>query len=268
MSQGTRSPHRIWRENDGCRRSEKSPWLGYQLSRGGSRSIKRQNNTVVKTVTRKELETLQRMAAAFVEVLSWRAVGADKCQIEMPLLLEAMSLVDPAPAMLRGVQTLKQHVWSVRNYDPHVGWRSLLRERLLEIRPKSADSVNNLIAGLPEPMTHCCIHGDPTAANLLYDCGRRRWVWCDPLDRPWVPGDPAVDVGKMFQSCWGYEETLLSGAEPMWNGALAHELADTAGVSFEAARSWCYVHIIRLLPYVKGTATERGFNEVLNDVGL
>jgi hypothetical protein len=105
------------------------------------------------------------------------------------------------------------------------------------------------------------IHGDPTLANIVSD--GKSWWWIDPLDRPYIPGDPHVDLGKMFQSCLGYENMLLNQPREE-HPEVMRQLAKQCGLSYELGRLWCYIHIVRFLPYQdKVVRTE--FEKVLKE---
>jgi hypothetical protein len=189
-------------------------------------------------------------------------------EIEMPQLLEATAVDDPLQPLLRGLDTLRRYLWSCEDPRPKSDWRALLLKRLQSIRPTVA--VTRLVESLPEPPSPARrIHGDATLANLLYDSARLRWIWCDPLDRPYIPGDPLVDLGKMLQSCWSYERVLVDGAKPMLDEQMAASVLESGCEADRpcAAMAWCYVHLIRLLPY-QSSAVAKHFVEVLDHVGL
>lgn len=98
--------------------------------------------------------------------------------------------------------------------------------------------------------TDRCIHGDPTLANLVFDSRlpHTRWRWIDPLTRPYIPGDPLVDLGKLYQSCLGYER-VLAGLEPERDDALIEGLAEQLGLCEYHGLVWCAIHLVRLIPY-------------------
>ncbi len=111
-----------------------------------------------------------------------------------------------------------------------------------------------------------CIHGDPTLANLIYDASRPfdRWRWIDPLARPYIPGDPLVDLGKMYQSCLGYER-VLAGLEPERDDAMIQQLAEITGLCEHHGLVWCAIHILRLIPY-QDEKDRPLFAEMLHDL--
>lgn len=111
-----------------------------------------------------------------------------------------------------------------------------------------AASVDSLIGVLRKQKQRqvVCIHGDPTLANCVH--GPNGWRWIDPLIRDYILGDPHVDLGKLFQSCMGYEAVLL-GQPPRPNYELMRRLADMLHLDFQLGMCWCAVHFIRLLPY-------------------
>jgi hypothetical protein len=222
---------------------------------------------ILKITDRDELSLLTGTTDAFVPVNTWWRTGPNTVELEMPRLIEATAADDPYPPLKHGLETLAQFLWSQDDLTPHLGWREKLLSHLIRIRCTSG--VRHLVEkDLPEaPDRQCRIHGDATLANLLFDSQRMRWVWCDPLRRPYIPGDPLVDLGKMFQSCWGYERVLIEDATPSLDEQMADRLANIAGLNYDDAMRWCHVHIVRLLPYQTRHVADR-FVEVLTDVGL
>jgi hypothetical protein len=100
-----------------------------------------------------------------------------------------------------------------------------------------------------DPKMDRCIHGDPTLANIVYVNGAHsRWRWIDPLMRPYIPGDPLVDLGKLYQSCLGYER-VLAGLEPERDDALMECLAEQLGLCEYHGLVWTAIHLVRLIPY-------------------
>lgn len=172
-----------------------------------------------------------------------------------------MRCLRPAhPAMLHqlgeGLEKLRI-LWGRIPSTDHVftnpNWRAHLISHLEEQITKHQLQVSKsfaqaLVLALPSGPEVFQIHGDPTLANLVYDGFEPFWI--DPLQRPYIPNMACVDVGKMFQSCWGYEQILCKMKNvPQFNRRVAEELAEAAGVNFEDAFKWCIVHLIRLLPY-------------------
>jgi len=184
----------------------------------------------------------------FVPVLEM--IGGNPCAFKMPLYEEPDIYHDREIALMGGLQKLKE-LW-LETSSKKTAWKTNLRSHLysqvleykLDISPTL---INEIISALPECDTPKQIHGDATLANLIYNEGQ--WFWIDPLQRPFIPGDPHVDLGKMLQSCWDYEKVLLGEDSPGFDRDLAKKLATSAQLEFYAAWNWCVIHIIRLLPY-------------------
>lgn len=162
------------------------------------------------------------------------------------------------PALLAGLGRLSD-LWRVENPTYNGYWRyhlglhleGRIRRYQLDV---DLDFMHRTVDALPEcrrPWQQ--IHGDATFANIVYTPGDRNihtWLWIDPLDRGFIPGDPHVDLGKMYQSCWGYEQTLYGSTNPpKFDIILARKLAHRAQLSYKAGYLWAIIHLIRLLPY-------------------
>lgn len=143
------------------------------------------------------------------------------------------------------IDLLRDHVWSGRPPSGSSDWRWRLLAHLDEVYP--SDRLRGLVAAIDAPNNHR-IHGDATLANLVvYPVIGPRWI--DPLERPWVPGDPMVDVGKMLQSAHGYE-AVLAGDRGRFDARLAALALDGADpAARERANVWLLVHLARLLRY-------------------
>lgn len=192
-----------------------------------------------------------------------------------------MERLEPAEALgeLRGGGAVLRKLWSSPErawFTPadEGKWRGLLCDHLEFCLGRGRTGVGRGVGRLVDRLETVAegqhpIHGDPTLANLLRHPGGG-YRWCDPLERPYIPGDKAVDAGKMVQSCWGYERVVLSeGREvPRLDVRLALGLAEeVCEVPFPVALDWCYVHVIRLLRYQTPAVAAR-MKEVLSGVGL
>lgn len=99
-------------------------------------------------------------------------------------------------------------------------------------------------------LKHALTHGDPTAENVMFRPGYGN-VLIDPIRATEVvPDSPAVDIGKMLQSAYGWEHAKYN------NGMLAYNHADIADVInndelLEVGEAWAVVHVMRAIPYVK-----------------
>ena len=177
---------------------------------------------------------------------------------------------DGESIVIDGMRVLSHFVWSAEAAHGEEDWRGLLVTHLEE-QVKKHDlaldplKVTRWVGNLPptlEPRRY--VHGDATLANMVYD-DHRGWVWVDPLQRPYVPCDVRVDLGKVFQTCWGYERVLLGLQEkPRLNERLAHDVVRHSTLDYDDIMRWCVVHLIRLLPYQE-PRVRKVFEELLRD---
>jgi len=172
----------------------------------------------------------------------------------MPRFESAVS-EDVYMGLLAGAQRL-QTLWAVNSNETIPYWRERLLTHLkqqIETHQLYVDvyTLAHVIEQLPNPISPgCCIHGDATLANLLWERPTNKWWWIDPLRRPFIPNDPHVDLGKMFQSCFEYEAVLTHVTNrPAFNHDVARRLAEKTHLSYAAGRLWLYIHLVRLLPY-------------------
>lgn len=104
-------------------------------------------------------------------------------------------------------------------------------------------------------LKHSLTHGDPTAENVMSREGYGN-VLIDPIRATEVvPDSPAVDIGKMLQSAYGWEHAKYN------NGMLAYSHNDIADVVndeelFEVGEAWAVIHVMRAIPYVKRNMPE------------
>lgn len=116
--------------------------------------------------------------------------------------------------------------------------------------------------GLPEPLTmlfaetmihhplpelFAQTHGDPTLDNTMATArGDLRLI--DPLpDHPLVPNHRLADVGKMLQSCLGWEQELYGWPAPPDPSVVLEELIET---DHPWAWGFCSLAFMRAWPYV------------------
>lgn len=148
-----------------------------------------------------------------------------------------------------GIDLLREYLWSNPS-TPKTNWKPQLVNHLRTIYPSSGLMARVERLADVDPCRR--IHGDATLANLLrFPFGVR---WIDPLDRPYVPGDPLVDAGKILQSCYGYENVLAgrkTDQHYLYQPRVVLEaLLDEFGDSgLDRARTWSLVHLARLLRY-------------------
>jgi hypothetical protein len=183
---------------------------------------------------------MRRFPDVFVEVQDIKYLSFTMRRLREPDYADVSVLLEAA----RSLKTLWNTPWSGSKKE----WRELLRTHLIHINVISDAQVDALIAKLPDVKYPVLIHGDPTLANLLQGIASNEYYWIDPLLRSYIPGDPHVDLGKMFQSCMGYEAILL-GREPVSHDTFMHDLADRFDLDHDLGLTWCAVHFVRLIPY-------------------
>jgi len=224
------------------------------LGRGSGR-IRFYNDKVVKTTDASEFLLVSAVPEVFVDVISFDRKDERTVEYTMPLLEPVNVDRDGEAALVLGAEKLKA-LWSKRGPVTPCNWKSALLDHLMSQRSRhNLDVDPALISYSIEKVSPTGngplqqIHGDPTLANLLYD-GVKGWVWCDPLVRTFIPGDPHVDLGKMYQSCWGYERILQGSLQrPCPNTRLMSELAHATNLNVINGLWWAVIHFIRALPY-------------------
>lgn len=227
------------------------------LGRGGHRVVFT-GQTATKTVTGAwEPTFMAEHRDVFVPVL-WRVESLGNgglVEYAMPECLPAGW--DDIQEALPKAAPLLQKLWATAAPLTNMHWASALFRHLRDVVAKEHlqlrdEDVRFLVHECQHHrvMYHRCIHGDATLANIVYDGSLtcRRWRWIDPLLRPYIPGDPLVDLGKMYQSCLGYER-VLAGLNPDRDDALIESLAEQLDMCEYHGLVWCAVHLVRLIPY-------------------
>jgi hypothetical protein len=153
---------------------------------------------------------------------------------------------------------LKNHIWCRPLPWQNTGWRQLLAAWYArEIGSHFTDPM--MVAKLLEKLypvgtryPQCMIHGDPTVANLGYD-DVDNMILLDPLPpKGKMPGFATVDIGKLMQSYIGWEYVLLGQKPPdIHNYRTAKMLRGFSRLEVDRVLFWLYVHLVRILPYVK-----------------
>jgi hypothetical protein len=215
-----------------------------ELGRSGSNLVFRPA-TVVKTVTdiNEPVQMILR-PDTYVAVLDMIVEPTGEATYIMPRMNHGG---DDPWALIEASKKLWS-LWSTwRELPTTHDWRSILQSHLSKIT-HSPSLAMSMVGRLPNvPKHEVFIHGDPTLANLIRGSN---FYWIDPLIRSYIPGDPHVDLGKMFQSCWGYERCLTDEKfMPIFDQQLAVQLADSYGLNYDHGWAWCAVHIARLLRY-------------------
>jgi len=173
------------------------------------------------------------------------------------------------------ISTLRSHVWTQpavvpptensgellmakmqRTIDRHL-YGAISDKIELEI----LHNVKIAIAGLRE-FEPCLTHGDPTAENVMLRDGFGK-VFIDPIRATEVvPDSPIVDVGKVLQSAYGWEDAKYE------TEAIAYRREDIVRVLNDTellyyGDAWAVVHIMRAVPYVI-RAIPKSFDRVLS----
>lgn len=140
---------------------------------------------------------------------------------------------------------LDEFCWS-ESRNPYVlGWKGLLLEKF----PDLEDLLEEIYPA-ERQLFYCVIHGDPTFANVLWrgEGKYTKWIIADPIppaQQPYIPPLKAVDLGKVYQSCLGWESLNFGWPEltrTQVNMVLSE--GNTNDILF-----WALVHIKRLIPY-------------------
>lgn len=174
--------------------------------------------------------------------------------------LEHVEYWDVSPSF--SVPTLVRHIW---NQPPVVPPTPQTKELL---KAKMTHTINKYLADHIDEATkreimvsaeiagdgayrmkHCLTHGDPTAENVMRR-SENEFVFIDPIAATEVvPDSPAVDIGKMLQSAYGWEDAKYS------NGLVAYRRLDVKHYVeddrlFAVGEAWAVVHVMRAVPYV------------------
>ena len=216
------------------------------LGRGRSH-LSFDQHTVTKHVTNAwEPLYMRRFPDVFVEVHDIKHLSFTMKRLQEPDYNEPHTLLEASSSL----KLLWNTPWRGSDKD----WREKLRTHLYDLGFVAKPHIDDLIQLLPDVNEPVLIHGDPTLANLLQ--GPDGYFWIDPLLRAYIPGDPHVDLGKMFQSCLGYEQVLLGNhpllvtkTEITQQRKLMHDLANLHQLDYNIGLTWCVVHFIRLIPY-------------------
>jgi hypothetical protein len=160
------------------------------------------------------------------------------------------------------IDTLRDHVWTQDAVVPPTkNTANLLEEKMAHtfdkhLRDALGEDVKSAIiddaikAGRGAyHLRHCLTHGDPTSENVMVRPGYGM-VFIDPIRATEVvPDSPAVDVGKVLQSAYGWEDAKYA------TGVVAYKPSDIKDTLnddtlFTVGESWAVVHIMRAIPYV------------------
>ena len=188
-------------------------------------------------------------------------------------------------------QLLRENLWNIKEtvvvkHNWHGTLYDAVMRRFIDVyqlniikgfTDKICERVSEQIFRLRElkGLTSCPIHGDPTFDNVMIRFGLP--VIIDPL--PWeesyIPPFKSVDLGKLLQSAWGYECALQDIHYSIKDFAGQHDynmiriFDGESKVDILAAKIFCLIHYVRLLPYQKIENQPTMFRillEILNDL--
>lgn len=148
-------------------------------------------------------------------------------------------------------QLLARHVWSIPDTvgPEYRNWRYRLSQKFHDVTGLDIEPlVDSLWIDQSQWQT---IHGDPTMSNTMRRGNVGELVLIDPLRSPYIPPHWTVDMGKLLQSCIGWENII--DAWQYDGGLAAHRL--TAGMDDLTLRRswfWCMIHCMRIIPYADG----------------
>jgi len=207
-----------------------------------------ESTVVKKPASLLEPLTIKAFPQVFVPIISFDTTLGT---FTMPRMLPS-TVERRRTALMAGLDKLRL-LWQQPQADNYNrSWRPKLYAHLTKIARENPQHVPKTIVevvqSLPEPHRHVHIHGDATLANLIHN-DLDEWFWIDPLQREFIPGDPHVDLGKLFQSCLGYESVLLGHDPPSVDRELCKQLARHANLNLNFGMKWLTVHIARLIPY-------------------
>jgi len=160
------------------------------------------------------------------------------------------------------VSTLKSHVWTQPAVVPPTSKTKELLEAKMQhtIDKYLGGSVSDVVkleiminARLAAEGVYsfepCLTHGDPTSENVMVRDGFGK-VFIDPIRATEVvPDSPVVDVGKVLQSAYGWEDAKYQ------SGLMAYRHSDIANALnnphlLHYGEAWAVVHVMRAIPYV------------------
>lgn len=129
--------------------------------------------------------------------------------------------------------------------------REKLRDSDVRIMNATHDAVQSAY-DVPSALAH----GDPTAENVMLRRSSGKPVLIDPIESTEaVPDSPCVDIGKMFQSAYGWETAKYGVDMPTYSVKDIVSAVDDEKL-VAGGRAWAVVHVVRALPYVGRNAPE------------
>jgi hypothetical protein len=165
---------------------------------------------------------------------------------------------------------LRTNIWS---HEADVSWNSEATSRkvheLLEMFGLGhlRTVVFELYGAVRWDQTRRCLtHGDPTFDNVMFREDSGSLVLVDPLPATnAVPDLQAVDTGKILQSAIGWERVRYGDSSQEFDVQM-RDIRALVGTDndWRATIFWCFVHLVRTLPYVPENRIT-GVKELLDD---
>lgn len=225
------------------------------FSRSGSGAyIARFDDIVVKTGTGKIGERIDRQVEWLRENAGPHVVPVLDA-VPGTLVMPHLNLWPPelhVADIFRATVTALEEVWKrePKILDPY--FRMLQRFEARVERVFGQDTYSHLThlegkikwEDLPRGRTH----GDPTLCNTLQS--QKQAILIDPLPADdAVPDIIAVDLGKLLQSCLGWESVAHGWRADTWDWPEAVYALCNDENEWLATRYWCLIHLARLVPY-------------------
>jgi hypothetical protein len=164
-------------------------------------------------------------------------------------VMERLDVADPAPEPQDVIDLLARYVWP-NTHGTLVVWDDIVGYAELRARQWWEDVyvlIRRRLHGLRKTDLRTVLtHGDPTFENVMMRvCD---YVLIDPIpSKPTSPNLMALDLGKIVQSCCGYEAAsrgMVPGTPDVtW-------LESFSAVEQDAALTFALYHVLRLLPYL------------------
>ena len=175
---------------------------------------------------------------------------------------------DTVEIMTELKRKLSENLWGIPHKMTlskswHLTLSRYIDEKLTEsaVSSKLQTRVARLVAKLQflvDDLMVCEIHGDPTLDNCMLkvgdDAGQHELRVVDPIpfESSAMPPLRVVDLGKMLQSCLGYEWLIEKFSRNVARDQAALEAVVLDGLNSAervAASIFAVIHIVRLLPY-------------------
>ena len=192
------------------------------------------------------------------------------------------SVADPVLVMKSVKIILQDHVWNIPALTPQKWLAKFLT--YVEKRAVTAKLPPEMIAAILDRVRQlndikgelewCEIHGDPTLDNVMmrpheYGDGCEL-VLTDalPYKEGKMPALKIVDLGKMLQSAWGYEQALGTKNMVPYDSVLQREMEMTildgeSPTTVQGAFIMALVHYVRLMPYQRGKKSRQAMFQIL-----